>query len=142
MKTSRLIAFLTVLAVLLSAQVSRAAGIVIIANSSVQESSIDAGSIQKIFLGKKSTWSDGSKVIPVMLQSGATREAFLKDFVQKSESDFKTFWMQNIFAGKGTPPKNFNTEAELVKFVQDTPGAVGFVAAGTATGNTKTLAVK
>jgi ABC-type phosphate transport system substrate-binding protein len=141
MNKIKAIATLVILFSLMAVQFAQAAEVTIIANSSVPESSIDAGTIEKIFLGKKSSWSDGSKIVPVMLASGPTREAFLSNLVKKNDGDFKSFWMQNVFAGKGTPPQTFDSEADLVNFVSSTSGAIGFVAPGTATGSAKTLAV-
>jgi ABC-type phosphate transport system substrate-binding protein len=120
----------------------QAAGVVIVANNSVPESTINAGTLQKIFLGKKSSWSDKTKIVPVMIKSGSARNSFLKSVMKKSDNEFNTFWMQNIFAGKGTPPKTFNKESELVNFVSSTPGAVGFVSAGTSTSGVKTILIK
>ncbi len=134
-----------VLAVLLSglmAQLCLAGDVALIANNSVSEGSLDRQMVQKIFLGKKSRWSDKTKIVPAMLKSGSTRDTFLNDYVKKSPSQFENFWNQAIFTGKGTPPKTFASEKELVSYVAATAGAVGFVSSGTSTAGVKKISIK
>jgi hypothetical protein len=45
-----------------------------------------------------------------------------------------SYWQQQIFAGKDVPPPEQATEADVLAFVRDNAGAVGYVAAGTALG--------
>ena len=127
---------------LLSASVIAADGnVVIIANKSAPVSSINSATVKLIYLGKKNTWSDGSKIVPVALKSGEVHENFLSSHVQKSASQYSSFWKQAIFTGEGTPPRSFATMKELVSYVASTPGAVGYVSKGTSIGNTKLIKV-
>lgn len=98
----------------------------VVTHDSVTEDSLSASELQKIFLGKKSTWSDGSKIVPVILNSGATHEAFL-GLISKSSTQFTAYWQQMLFTGQGVPPQRFETEAELLAFVAATPGAIGYI---------------
>jgi hypothetical protein len=103
---------------------------VVIVSSSVSDA-VNADMVQKIYLGKKSKWEDGSSITPVALQQGTVHDAFLEKFIKKTSSQFETYWKQMIFSGKGVPPKAFATEAELYDFVNKTPGAVGYVDSAT-----------
>ena len=67
-----------------------------------------------------------------MLKDGDVYNTFIKEVVKKTSSQFTTFWKRAIFTGKGTPPKDFGDDATLVKFVAETPGAIGFVSAAAA----------
>jgi ABC-type phosphate transport system substrate-binding protein len=78
----------------------------------------------------------------VLLKSGAVHEAFLKDYVGKSDSALETYYRSLVFTGKGSMPKAFATDAEVVAFVEKTKGAIGYVGAGTSTGGAKVLDVK
>lgn len=121
---------------------ARAADIKIIANASVGASAVSAEELKGVFLDTKSSLSDGSHVEPVLLKAGALHEAFLKDYVGKSESALETYYRSLVFTGKGSMPKSFASEAEVVAYVEKTKGAVGYVSAGTATGGVKVLEVK
>jgi len=119
-----------------------AADIKIIANSSVGASSVSAEELKGVFLSTKSSLSDGSHVEPVLLKGGAVHEAFLKDYVGKSDSALETYYRSLVFTGKGSMPKTLATDAEVVAYVEKTKGAIGYVAAATTTADVKVLEVK
>ncbi len=121
--------------------VTAAAEPVVIAHSSVPGDAVDASTLQGIYLGKTSTWSDGSPVAPATIKGGDVTDAFLKSYVKKSSSQFASFWKKAVFTGTGTPPKEFGSDAEMVAWVAATPGAVGYVSAGAATDGCKVFAV-
>ena len=128
---------------LLASTVFAAEGnVVIIANKSVPVSSIAGATLKLIYLGKKNTWPDGSAVVPVALQSGSTHEAFLGQFIEKSSSQYSSFWKQAIFTGEGTPPRSFADFSDLASYVANTPGAIGYVSAGTSVENVKILRIE
>lgn len=103
------------------------AQVTIIVNKTVNVTQLDRETVERIFLGKKSQWSDGTKVIPAVLKSGNVHKQFVKKYLDRDASQFSTYWKQAIFTGRGVPPKSFETEAELIDFVSETPGAIGYV---------------
>jgi hypothetical protein len=74
-------------------------------------------------------------VEPVLLKSGAVHEAFLKDYVGKTDSALETYYRSLVFTGKAPMPKTLATDAEVVGFVEKTKGTIGYVASGTNTGH-------
>jgi len=114
----------------------------IIANSSVGASSLSGDDLKGVFLCTKSSLSDGSRVEPVLLKSGAVHEAFLKEYVGKTEDALNTYYRSLVFTGKGSMPKAFAVDAEVVAYVEKTKGAIGYVSASASTGSAKTLDVK
>ncbi len=122
---------------------AEAADYKLIVHSGVGVTTLNAAAVEKIFLGKKSKWDDGTKIVPVTLaKDSAIHKAFVAEVVKKAEPKFTSFWQQALFTGKGTPPKSFGSEAELVKFVASTKGAVGYVAAGTAVDGAKEVKIE
>lgn len=101
----------------------------VIVNSGVAEETLSKSDIEKIYTGKKSKWSDGSKIIFAGLKDGATHDSFLDTYVSKSPAKFKAYWKKMVFTGKGKPPKAFDTEEELMAYVAKTSGAIGYVSA-------------
>jgi ABC-type phosphate transport system substrate-binding protein len=128
--------------VAIGASSATAADIKVIANSSVGATSVSSDELKGVFLATKSSLSDGSHVEPVLLKGGAVHEAFLKDYVGKTDSGLETYYRSLVFTGKGSMPKTFATDAEVVAFVEKTKGAIGYVAAATATASAKVLEVK
>lgn len=114
---------------------------IVVANRSVGVDRIDRATLKSLFLGKKKKWDNGSKAVIVVLRQGDVAEAFFKTNVSKTPKQFLTYWKKMVFTGKGSMPRLFESEEELVNYVKMTPGAVGFVQATTATDGVKTLSI-
>lgn len=133
-------AFFLLMAFVLAVPVA-AADVQVIANPAVGVTEIAADDLKDIFLGAKTTL-DGSPVQPVFEQSGATHDTFLKAFVGKSDAALRNHFKTLVFTGKGTQPKAFATDAEVVKYVAATRGAIGYVSAAADTAGTRKLRIK
>ena len=114
----------------------------VIANSSVGTSSVSSDELKGVFLATKTSLSDGSHVEPVLLKAGATHEAFLKEYVGKSDAAFETYYRSLVFTGKASMPKSLASDADMVAYVAKTKGAIGYVSSAAATAGVKTLDVK
>ena len=119
-----------------------AAEIKVIANSSVKADAISADELKGVFLATKTSLSDGSHVEPVLQKGGATHDAFLKEYVGKTDASLGTYYRSLVFTGKASMPKTLGSDAEVVDFVAKTKGAIGYVSAGASAGGVKTLEVK
>jgi ABC-type phosphate transport system substrate-binding protein len=96
-----------------------------------------------IFLKKTYRWSYGPNVLAVEpKRSSHVRERFSMEIHGKPVSSVMAYWMQQIFAGKGLPPPEKATDAEIVGYVKATPGSIGYVSASADVSGVKVLAVK
>ena len=127
---------------LFAAQSARAADLKIIANPGVGASSVSADELKSVFLATKTSLSDGSHVEPVLEKDGPTHEAFLKEFVGKSDSALETYYRSLVFTGKASMPKTTASDADMVAYVAKTKGAIGYVSGAANTAGVKTLEVK
>jgi hypothetical protein len=121
---------------------AQAADLKIIANPSVGASAISADELKNVFLITKTSLSDGSHVEPVLAKGGPVHEAFVKEYLGKSDSALQTYYRSLVFTGKASMPKTLGVDAEVVAYVSKTKGAVGYVGAGASTAGVKTLEVK
>jgi ABC-type phosphate transport system substrate-binding protein len=98
--------------------------------------------VGEIFLKKNKRWPDGHPVSPVE-PSGKSpvRQRFTLEMYGKQVIAISAYWQQMIFSGKGIPPPERATDAEVVAFVRDTPGAVGYVWSGTDLSGVKVVAI-
>ena len=89
---------------------------------------IKRSELAAIFLGKKSTWGSGRKIIPTLQseKNSVTRD-FLRDVLRKSLSQYRAYWKRRLFSGGGTVPKAMQTSEEVIAFVASRHGAIGFV---------------
>jgi ABC-type phosphate transport system substrate-binding protein len=100
----------------------------VIVNKSNSTASKTKKEVSDLFLKKKSAWNDGTKVMPIdQVASSETRKKFTEDVHGKSVNAIKSFWQQAIFAGQGTPPNELQSDDEVVKYVSQNAGAIGYV---------------
>lgn len=100
----------------------------VIVSASNANTSIDKNTISKIFLGKSKSFPDGSQAIPIDQSDGsAVKDAFNSTLLGKSASQLKSYWSRLIFTGKGTPPKQSGTDAEVKSLVASNPNMIGYI---------------
>ena len=100
----------------------------VIVSSSNANASVNTASISKIFLGKSKSFPDGSQATPIDHNDGTpTREAFNDKVLGKSASQLKSYWSRLIFTGKGTPPKQYASDAEVKAAVSSDPSLIGYI---------------
>lgn len=93
--------------------------------------SLTTDDLNRIFLGKKTLWESGTRIVPAMPEEESTAgEAFLTVTLKKSVSQFRAYWKRLLFSGGGTVPKVFRNSGQLVDFVARQPGAIAVVEAG------------
>ena len=83
--------------------------------------------VKQIFLGNKTRWADDTKITFVIFNDKETYKLFLKDYVGRTYAQYQNYWKQQVFNGKGRMPLAFKDAAELIDFLGQTPGAIGFV---------------
>jgi ABC-type phosphate transport system substrate-binding protein len=115
--------------------------VVVIANKDVPVGSLSGDEVQNIFLAKKTQWDNGQKIEFVTLKEGDIHNAFLKAYINKTDSQFQRYFRTLVFTGKGTTPQTFQTEGDLVGYVTRTGGSIGYVSSGTNTGSAKVINV-
>jgi len=113
----------------------------IIANSSVQADAISANDLKRIYLRETSSLKDGTHVEPVLEKSGSAHEAFLKEFLDMSDEALQTYYRTLVFTGRGSMPKAFGSDAEVVAYVARTKGAIGYVSTATGAEGVKLVPV-
>lgn len=118
-----------------------AGDIKIVANPSVRADSITPAELRSVFLEDRRSLNDGSRVKPVLAKGGATHEAFLRQYLGKSDDDLRTYYRTLVFTGTGAMPKSLDSDAEIINYVSRTKGAVGYVSIDFPTNGVKVLAI-
>jgi ABC-type phosphate transport system substrate-binding protein len=103
----------------------------VIVHPTVKGSQIPRAALSSIFLKRASKWGDGSAVKPVDQSLRSTlRMSFSADVLQQDLMEIQMYWQREIASGHVPPPVKASDE-EIVSFVASTPGAIGYVSAGT-----------
>lgn len=136
-----LIAAFTLLPLVASAQgVDRSLRIVV--NKENKLATLSADDLTRIFLGKKTLWDSGTRIVPVMPEEESPAgETFLSGTLSKSVSQFRTYWKRLLFSGGGTVPKVLRTSGQILDFVARQPGAIGVVEASAVDDRVKVLEI-
>jgi hypothetical protein len=113
------------LALLLVGGQAAASNVVIIGHANL--SRLDVGAVQKVFTGK-AIEIGGIAVTAVNANTGSSvRIRFLQTFLNQDEEKYTAYWTVRRYIGKGAPPKELTSSAEMINFVQSTPGAIGYI---------------
>jgi hypothetical protein len=128
------------LAILFSVTASATADVILIAHPDTAPSSMGERDVRDLFLGNRSRIG-GVNFIPVLLRDGSTHDAFLSARIGRTAVQFQTHWRNIVFTGRGKALASFDSEAEVVEFVAENRGAIGYISAGTSHDNVKVIAV-
>lgn len=120
-----------------------AAGYKVIVNNANATSSIAKKELSQLFMKKTAKWSDGTAVVAVdQTDKSTVRERFTQEVHGKSVAAVKSYWQQQIFSGRDVPPVEKSSDAQVVAFVKQNPGAVGYVGEGADTAGVRVIAVQ
>lgn len=87
--------------------------------------------LQRVFLKKMTSWSNGSPVVPVdQSPRAAVRATFSVSVLGRDVNAMKSHWQQSLFAGRGVPPVEQPSDAQVAAFVATNPNAIGYVSDG------------
>jgi ABC-type phosphate transport system substrate-binding protein len=104
--------------------------------------SVSRDFVRDAFLKKQTEWH-GHTLRPIDLTSKhVVRELFTKEVIRKSPSQLRTYWNQQVFSGKGVPPPEVESAADVVEYVLANPGAVGYLPADADPGKAKVIPLR
>lgn len=106
----------------------------IIVNGSNPISSMTKDQVSKLFLKKVTKWKNGQKVLPLDLTgTSPVRQDFSKEIFGRHVWAIKAYWQKKIFSGRGVPPPEKSSDREVLAYVQENPGAIGYISASVIT---------
>lgn len=99
----------------------------IVVNKAVKIDSFTKKMASEIYLGNKTRWSDGKKIIIVLLRNGETHNRFTREVLQIAPEKLGRFWKRAYFSGSCSLPKICKSEDKLIEVVANYPGAIGYI---------------
>jgi ABC-type phosphate transport system substrate-binding protein len=122
----KLTIYFAALGILFSMQASAEISVVVHPSSSVQ--ALSADEVSRLFLGKAKSFPGGAQAVPVNQDEGnPARAKFNETVCKKNASQYKAYWSQLVFTGKGTPPKDAGDDAAVKALVAANPNMVGYI---------------
>lgn len=122
--------------------VSATTGLVIIAHPSNPARSLSQADVMRLFTGKTKTLPGGGSAVPVGLKDGSPeKQAFDSQVLNKTSNQVRAYWAQQIFTGRGTPPREFESAQALKAHVAAHPDAIGYLSPADVDAGVKTLLI-
>ena len=117
--------------------------IAIIVNQSNTIDDLSLKELRMVFLGERSHWPNGRRITLVMMDPAQPeRKVILREVYGMNEKDLNQHFIQGVFTGAVfVSPKTLGTPPEVLKFVFNVPGAIGYLRAGDVDGSVKVLRV-
>ena len=146
MKTVRsynlwLIAVVAVILLLIIGKANADEELYFIGNKNIPENELRKSDIMNIFLGKQSQWSDKQTITICLLQEKVAYNIFTRRYLNKTPMQFNRYWRKMMFTGKGIMPEPFTSKEELLKFIAETNGAIGYLPSEVNANGVKTISV-
>lgn len=130
---------LGLLTMTLSATIGQA-DVAIISHPNLKMPALNQQQVRQLFLNKSTDYAKLQKMAILNNKSEANK-VFFKKVVKMSDSKFRSFWSTQVFTGKGSAPVYLATDGEVLEFVANTQGAIGFVDADTVGKEVSTILV-
>lgn len=114
------------------AAVSADSSFVVIVHPEIKGDELPKVILSAIFLRKAPRWEDGLEVRPVdQSMSSRLRADFTTAVLGMPVNGLQRYWSDEIEKGVQPPPVKGSDE-EIIAYVASTPGAIGYVSAGSA----------
>ena len=112
----------------------------ILLNESVDAAWLDSAYLNQIFAMQIRKWPDGLAIQVFILPSDSNlHRKFVVDRLQIQAHQLDRIWNRMLFTGTGKAPTVVESEDEMLKVIQTTPGAVGYVSKDYPTEGVKVL---
>jgi ABC-type phosphate transport system substrate-binding protein len=117
--------------------------LVVIVNRQNATTVVSKEFVRQAFLKQVTRWQDDESIRPAdLFAKSATRRQFSEQVLGRSVEAVKSYWQQRVFSGRDIPPPEFATESAVVEYVQQHPGAIGYVSKGVELSTTKVVSVR
>ena len=103
-------------------------GILVVANTTQPHTDLSREQVRNLFMGA----SVGYQLYPVALPpQNRTRSLFNAKVIGMAESRIQSYWAQMKFTGRLTPPDEVSNEEEMLKYLNENEGSIGYLTTGT-----------
>lgn len=119
------------------AQTAEAGAVIVSADSALTSAS--AESVRQVYLGKSESL-EGTRVTPFDQSADSdVRAGFYEAVVGMKAAQAKSYWAKQVFTGKGTPPEEIGSDADIVSAVASNSAAIGYVSDAAVTADVRVI---
>jgi len=100
----------------------------VIVNPTVQINDLSISQLRRIYTMRQVRWSNNSPIkVFVLPNQHPQHQRFCKETLRVFPYQLDRIWHKLTFSGLGVAPVRVKTINELIKSVEKTPGAIGYV---------------
>jgi len=102
--------------------------LVVIVHPSVPVAALDERQLQTIFLRRRLTWDDGTRILPFNYSAGhALRVAFDRFVLGFSPDEAARYWIDARIRGVGEAPRSLGSPSLAMRVVSQLKGSIAYV---------------
>lgn len=88
---------------------------------------LDRGTTEQLYLGRRSNLFDGQGVMLIDLPAGPVRDAFYQRLTRKNPSQIRAYWSRLVFTGRAQPPREASSVDEARRLVLESQGSIAYL---------------
>ncbi|MGK7344709.1 MAG: hypothetical protein ACNS63_02740 [Candidatus Nitrospinota bacterium M3_3B_026] len=122
--------------------------LIVVVNKGNPVESLTDKELANIFLGKISVWKSGDAILTCDLieqdasEEESARARFAEEYLGKDLYSIKSYWIKMIFSAKRRPPITMKKAGEVIRFVAENRGGIGYVYKDQASDEVKVVRVR
>ncbi|WP_333797034.1 hypothetical protein [Rheinheimera sp.] len=122
---------------------SAAAQPLVVVHPTVAVPSLTAAQLRSIYLKRQVIWPDGLPVqVFVLPLQSAVHKQFSQTQLKMFPYQLERNWQKLTFSGIGTPPTEVSSATDMLRLIQTTPGAIGYLPFDHETTDAKVIQIK
>ena len=115
----------------------------VVVNPGNPATALERSEAARLFMKKVTTWPDGTPVAVVdQSRTAPVRAAFSRDVHKRDVEAVVAYWTTLVYSAREMPPPVKRSDAEVLEFVRQTPGAVGYVSVDASVEGVKVVALR
>lgn len=101
---------------------------VVILNAEQSASETSSSSLLRIYAMKKRYWSSGDSIrVFVLPNNSDSHREFVNQYLKMQPHQLNRLWHKLVFSGTGGKPEVVESAQDMLRRVESTPGAIGYV---------------
>lgn len=118
---------LSMVALLIIAPLAAGGDVVVIVHPNVAADRLHRQQVLDIYAGELAYWKDDTPITVCDLKRKNPTKLTFYRYLGKTTSQMKSLWMKKLLLGEREPPTTADSEEQILDFVAQTPGAIGYI---------------
>ncbi|MCB1915932.1 MAG: hypothetical protein KDG52_09470 [Rhodocyclaceae bacterium] len=119
-----LLIVLTIAGLVGASGVASASRLVVVVERASRVGEMSRSQVVNAFLGRFRQLPDGTRAHTA--DNEELKERFYLELVDKTPGEIGAYWARLIYSGQTLPPRQLNDSAQLVEWLIETPGGIGY----------------